>query len=163
MRAHAQAFADRVRGREPAADMRAAEGQARRKGRSFLPRFWRYVGRSVPAKISVVILLILVTMILFAPWIARYPAQEQHLRERFQTPSSTYWLGSDELGRDIYSRIVWGSRISVIIGATSVLMGLVTGVTWACSAATSAGSWTTRCLPERPVAAFPAYSAIMIH
>lgn len=100
----------------------------RRRNRSFLPRLWRHIGRSTPAKISVVIILLLLIMIVFAPWIARYPAEQQHLRERFQTPSSTYWLGTDELGRDVFSRIVWGSRISVIIGLLSVLAGLVSGV-----------------------------------
>ena len=66
-------------------------------------------------------------MALLAPVISTFNPVEQHILDRFKSPSTTYWLGADEYGRDIFSRIVWGSRISLSVGTISVLLGMMIG------------------------------------
>lgn len=80
------------------------------------------------------VLLLLVTA-LFAPWLAGRSPIEQDLANRLAPPSAEHWLGTDELGRDIWARIVWGSRITltivgivvVIVGPLGLLVGTVAG------------------------------------
>jgi len=80
------------------------------------------------------VLLLLVTA-LFAPWLAGRSPIEQDLANRLAPPSAVHWLGTDELGRDIWARIVWGSRITlaivgivvVIVGPLGLLVGTVAG------------------------------------
>jgi peptide/nickel transport system permease protein len=78
------------------------------------------------------ILMLLVISGLAAPLLAPFDPQEQRLESRLQPPpwmggtSSSTWLGTDNLGRDILSRIIYGSRISLLVGATTVILaGLV--------------------------------------
>ena len=74
------------------------------------------------------ILLLLVICGLTAPLLAPFDPQEQRLESRLQPPSwisgtaASYWLGTDNLGRDILSRIIYGSRISLLVGATTVVL-----------------------------------------
>jgi peptide/nickel transport system permease protein len=62
------------------------------------------------------IVLILFLVGIFANWIAPYGYNEMTLSARLQPPSATYWLGTDNLGRDLLSRIIYGARISMIVG-----------------------------------------------
>jgi peptide/nickel transport system permease protein len=77
--------------------------------------------------IGLIILILLIAMALLAPVLARYNPVEQHILERFASPSAKYWLGTDEYGRDLFSRIVWGSRISLTVGTISVVLGMIIG------------------------------------
>jgi peptide/nickel transport system permease protein len=77
--------------------------------------------------IGLVILLLMVAIALLAPLLAPYNPVEQHILDRLKPPSSQYLLGTDHYGRDILSRVVWGSRISLIIGVSSILLGMVVG------------------------------------
>ena len=65
---------------------------------------------------------------LFAPWLAPYDAADQKLMDRLEGPSWRHPLGNDELGRDILSRILLGTRVSMRVGATVVLLSGVAGV-----------------------------------
>src|SRR5687768_4840044 len=78
------------------------------------------------------ILSLLVVCGLAAPWLAPFDPQEQRLETRLQAPSwaggqsTSNWLGTDNLGRDILSRLIYGSRISLLVGATTVILaGLI--------------------------------------
>ncbi len=84
--------------------------------------------RNRMATVGVVILLFIIIIAVFAPWIAPYSPQAQNLRRRFETSSSDHWFGTDELGRDIFSRIVYGSRVSLMVGFAAAFGGLVVGV-----------------------------------
>jgi ABC-type dipeptide/oligopeptide/nickel transport system permease subunit len=64
---------------------------------------------------------------LFSPLIARYPYAEQHYDAIMAAPSATYFFGTDEFGRDIFSRIVEGARISLMVGFFSVIIGTGAG------------------------------------
>ena len=68
---------------------------------------------------------------LLAPWIAKYPYDLQNVNNIFASPSAEHWFGTDSLGRDLFSRLAYGSRISVsiaiITGACSILIGVILG------------------------------------
>ena len=90
--------------------------------------------RSNPlAMIGLLLILALLLMALFAPWLAHYSPIEQDLQARLHAPSHAHWLGTDELGRDIYSRIVYGSRITLyIIALVAIIVvpiGMLVGTT----------------------------------
>ena len=75
----------------------------------------------------------LVLVALLAPWLATYDPLIQVMDERLQPPSAAHWLGTDHLGRDIYSRIVWGARttlrIAVLVAVIVAPIGLAIGAT----------------------------------
>lgn len=84
---------------------------------------WRLLSGYPLAAVGVAILLLIIGSAVFADQIARYPYQQSHVADRLQSPSWTYWLGTDALGRDVFSRMVFGSRIVVTIGFGAVLLG----------------------------------------
>ncbi len=81
-------------------------------------------------KIAIAAFAILVLMILsafLANVIAPYDPNEISIRERTQGPSAAHWLGTDEFGRDVLSRIIYGSRVSLIVGVLAVMIACVIG------------------------------------
>jgi peptide/nickel transport system permease protein len=97
--------------------------------------------RNVISWVGVGLLALLVAMALLAPVIAPYNPVEQHIVDQFRGPSAKYWLGTDEYGRDIFSRILWGSRISLSVGTVSVLLGMVVGGALGIFAGYRGGVW----------------------
>jgi len=91
--------------------------------------------------IGVVILVILSLMAILAPVIAPFNPVEQHIADQFKPPTSKYWLGTDEYGRDTFSRIVWGARISLSVGTISVVIGMVVGGLFGILAGFRGGFW----------------------
>jgi peptide/nickel transport system permease protein len=87
--------------------------------------------RNVLATIGMVLVAIFVVFALFAPWIAPQNPSNIDLPSRLQPPSGAHWFGTDELGRDIFSRVVYGARISMLVGSSvvagSLLLGLILG------------------------------------
>jgi len=81
------------------------------------------------------IMAILILVAIFAPWISPYDPYDQDLTQRLKPPLSAnlngghYWLGTDQVGRDVLSRLIHGSRISLLVGMTVVPMSLVLGST----------------------------------
>ncbi|HSC81156.1 MAG TPA: ABC transporter permease subunit, partial [Chitinolyticbacter sp.] len=99
-----------------------------------LAEFWRGFARNRGASAALAFMLLLALAALFAPWIAPYSPIEQY-RDALLTPpawaeggSWRFVLGSDELGRDILSRLLHGARISLWIGVVSVLCSMIPGV-----------------------------------
>lgn len=78
--------------------------------------------------IGFVIVLAFIISVIFAPLIAPYDYSKQDIPNRMKGPSQTYWLGTDHLGRDIFSRLVYGSRIAFGTAIPSVAIALVTGI-----------------------------------
>jgi peptide/nickel transport system permease protein len=87
--------------------------------------------RNVLASAGMVLVAIFIIFALFAPWIAPQNPSNIDLPSRLQPPSGSHWFGTDELGRDILSRVIYGARISMLVGgsvvAGSLLLGLVLG------------------------------------
>jgi len=75
-----------------------------------------------------VLVVVFVIFALFAPWIAPQDPASINLPSRLDTPSHTHWFGTDELGRDILSRVIYGARISMMVGSCVVLTSLGLGL-----------------------------------
>jgi peptide/nickel transport system permease protein len=79
-------------------------------------------------KAGLVIVGTIVILGLLAPWIAPHPWDTISIRTRFQPPSATYWLGTDEYGRDVLSRLLMGTRLSLAMGLGATLISIAVGV-----------------------------------
>lgn len=75
------------------------------------------------------ILALVVLAAIFAPLISPYDPRDQDVLHVFANPSPRHWLGTDDLGRDILSRIIWGARATLYVGFVSVTIAVVCGVT----------------------------------
>jgi len=75
-----------------------------------------------------VILATVALLALFAPWLTPYDPMALKILDRLQSPRATHWFGTDELGRDVFSRVIFGARYSLLIGALVVLISMVCGV-----------------------------------
>jgi peptide/nickel transport system permease protein len=98
-------------------------------------RAWRSLRKSLTGMVGLAIVTLILIVTLFGPWIAPHDPVQHNLRSRFQPPGhtdarGTYLLGTDQLGRDVLSRIIAGTRISVVIGVASVLIAGAIGVVY---------------------------------
>lgn len=107
----------------PTSKLQASLGNSYRMARALM--------RNPLAVVGAVILLVLVLAAIFAPWIAPQTPLGQDLGARLLPPSAAHWMGTDELGRDIFSRVVYGARITLMIVALvaviSAPLGLLIG------------------------------------
>lgn len=80
------------------------------------------------AVVGALIVLIYVFVATFAPWLAPYDPYEINLENKLLSPNSSHWMGTDDKGRDILSRIIYGSRLSMGIGFAAVIFGAFFGI-----------------------------------
>lgn len=85
--------------------------------------------RNTRAVIGLALLLLFCLMALTAPWVAPYEADEQILLDRLKPPSAEHLMGTDQLGRDIFSRALYASQISIPIGIFAMLVAATVGIT----------------------------------
>ncbi|KPF50200.1 D-ala-D-ala transporter subunit [beta proteobacterium AAP121] len=101
---------------------------------------WRSFARNRLALVGLVLVLALVLLAVLAPWIAPHPPTVGDLAQRLQPPSATHWFGTDDQGRDIFSRLLHGSHITlfvvVLVAVLAAPIGLLVG-----TAAGYAGGW----------------------
>ncbi|OYV47349.1 MAG: peptide ABC transporter permease [Halothiobacillus sp. 24-54-40] len=95
---------------------------------SWHQRFIRPLVRQRSAMVGLVIIVIYILAALFAPWLATHDPTAQDLAAALQGPSAAHWLGTDSFGQDLYSRLLYGAQLALIIGFASVALGLVIGV-----------------------------------
>lgn len=91
----------------------------------------RSLGRkpmSLQLKIGLLLTLTIVLLGLLAPWIAPHSWDTIAIKSRFLPPNSTYWLGTDEFGRDVLSRVLMGTRLSIAMGVSATLVSLAIGI-----------------------------------
>jgi peptide/nickel transport system permease protein len=103
-------------------------------------RFVRAATRHQLALAGLVIVLLLALIAALAPLLSPYAPAAQHLAERLQGPSAQHWLGTDELGRDILSRLLYGARLTLGIVALVTAISAPLGLAIGCSAS-YAGGW----------------------
>ncbi len=94
---------------------------------------WRRFLRNRLATASAVFLLLIGLLAAAAPWVARYSYEEQNIEHRLETASASHWMGTDGLGRDLWSRVIYGARLSLLVGVVTALGALVVG--------TAVGAW----------------------
>ena len=90
----------------------------------------RRLFKNKAAVAGAIVLLVLIVLAVFAPWIAPYPYAYQNLDLGASPPSSAHLLGTDVLGRDLLSRILYGARISLLVGFIATTVALLIGVSW---------------------------------
>ena len=100
------------------------------QGSSLWTDAWRRLLANKAAVAGGIILLILVFLAIFAPWIAPHSYSYQNLELGAQPPSGNFLLGTDTLGRDLFSRILYGARVSLLVGFVATGVALVIGVSW---------------------------------
>lgn len=99
-------------------------------GSQLLPATIRFLKSSPPGTISLLFWIILILMAIFAPQLAPYDPLEANYSMLRSPPSPEHILGTDDLGRDILSRIIFGARITLLVAISSVLLGDTLGFMW---------------------------------
>ncbi len=91
-------------------------------------RAWRRLARRRGALFGAAVVLLFIGVALFAPWLAPYDPIETSWSAIRQAPSSAHWFGTDDIGRDVLSRVAWGTRASLLAGVVSVSISIALGV-----------------------------------
>ncbi len=112
---------------QPAETLRERQERAAAGGE--LADLWRRLRRNRAAIAGAGIVVVFVALAVLAPVLVPYNPIQGNLNDRLQSFSGTHWLGTDELGRDLLSRIIYGARISLQIQIVAVFLSLVIGVT----------------------------------
>lgn len=106
---------------------------------SFWEEGWKRFCQNKVALIGLSLLLFFIVMSIIGPWMNSYTYYETHLQLKNMAPCKEFWFGTDELGRDLFTRIWWGARISLFVGITASLIDLVIGVLYGSFAAILGG------------------------
>jgi peptide/nickel transport system permease protein len=94
-----------------------------------MSRLLRIARRKPIGTVSLVIIVALIFIAIFSPWISPYDPNELRPLQRLHAPGGGFLLGTDQVGRDVMSRLFWGARISLYVGVLAVLIGVGLGVT----------------------------------
>lgn len=104
---------------------------------------------------------LLVLAAILAPWLARHDPAAQNLPDRLEGPSAAHWLGTDELGRDVFARVLYGARVSMTVGSSVVgscaMLGLLVG-----SMSGYFGGWFDRITNAILINAFLSFPGILL-
>ena len=95
----------------------------------FVARLIEVFGANRTSWVGLALFAAICTMAVFAPWIAGIDPLEQSIIDKLQPPSAAHWFGTDEFGRDVFARLVWGSRISLVVSVSAISIALVVGGT----------------------------------
>ena len=138
----------------------AEESLAVKRTSTFAP-LRDFLRQSILARVGFAAAVILLVAAMLAPWIAPANPAAQNLPDRLQGPSLTHWMGTDELGRDVLSRTLYGARISLLVAASVVfgcgVTGLVVGML-----AGYAGGWFDRVVNLLLINAFLSFPGILL-
>ena len=96
-----------------------------RRAAAMLKTLWHSRGA---VRFGIVVLVAMVLMSLLAPWLAPYGVDQQNLSNVMQSPSLAHWLGTDNLGRDLLTRIIWGGRVPLTVAAVATLLAASIGI-----------------------------------
>ncbi len=109
--------------------VKPAEGQTERlKKRSNMGEIWHRLRKNKVSMVCLVVLVIMILAIIFAGVLSPYDYAEQDLTMRFALPSKEHWMGCDDYGRDLLTRLLVGGRYSLLIAILSVAIGIVGGM-----------------------------------
>ncbi len=101
---------------------------------------WRSLTANKAALVSLVFIAFLVFLAIFGPYLTPYSPIETDMASALQSPSATHWFGTDQLGMDIFSRVIAGTRVSLTVGLLAVSIALTTGILLG-AVAGYAGGW----------------------
>ena len=100
------------------------------KGTSLWQDAWHRLKKNRLALFGLAVLISLCIIALLTPWIAPYGYEQQNLQLGASPPSAAHWLGTDIFGRDMLTRIMYGSRVSLMVGFIATGVALVIGILW---------------------------------
>ncbi|MGK6306512.1 ABC transporter permease [Variovorax sp. DT-64] len=92
------------------------------------PKRWRWLRKHPTLVLGALLLIAMALLSIAAPWIATHHPQDIDPLARMQPASAEHWFGTDALGRDVFSRAVWGGRVSMVVGLTVACLATVFGV-----------------------------------
>lgn len=92
-----------------------------------LPTLWRFMREQPVAAAGLAVIVVMVVVAVFAPWIAPYDPLDVDFAAVLAPPSATHWLGTDTFGRDMLSRIIYGARTALAVGLVSSFVGCTAG------------------------------------
>ncbi len=110
------------------ANTMAAGTEALPKKRGLWQNAWKRLKRNKRAMVGMYIMLAILLLAIFAPVIAPYGYDDQVLTEAFQSPSLKHLCGTDNFGRDVFSRLLYGGRISLTLGLIAVALSTIVGI-----------------------------------
>jgi peptide/nickel transport system permease protein len=120
-----------------------------------------FLRHSVPGSVGLALCALLIVLAVGAPWLAPYNPSTQNLRQRLAAPSASHWMGTDELGRDVLSRVIYGARVSMSVSVSVVfgagIIGLALG-----SLAGYFGGWFDRLINIALINAFLSFPGILL-
>jgi peptide/nickel transport system permease protein len=148
-------MADAVLERQP-----RPAGHATRPAATNIQLAWRRLRRNRSAVAGLIVIAILVFSAVFAPWLAPYDPYRVDLDNRLQPPGGAHILGTDELGRDILSRLLYGARVSLWVGIVTVAAAALIGVSGGLVAGYLGGYWDAVIM--RVVDIFLAFPVILL-
>jgi len=129
--------------------------------RELLHELGDFLRRSPPGRWGFALTLLLIIVALAAPWLAPYDPVAQNLPARLVPPTAAHWMGTDELGRDILSRIIFGTRVSMLVSISVVfgagIIGLAIG-----AVAGYFGGWIDRFVNIILINAFLSFPGILL-
>jgi peptide/nickel transport system permease protein len=96
-----------------------------------LEDIWRQLRRNKGAIIGLILIIVIILVARLSPLLLDYDKDVigQNIKQRLKPPSSAHWFGTDELGRDILSRVIYGARYSLAVGIVAVFVALAFGIT----------------------------------
>ncbi len=108
-----------------------ASGQKQYKKRSLAAEVWRNYKKNPSAMIALVLVIIIVFVAIFAQFFYDFKKDivKQHVKEKFQKPSAEHWFGTDNYGRDVFIRVIYGAKYSLSVGVVAVAISCIVGVT----------------------------------
>jgi len=123
--------------------------------------FREFLQQSAMGRWALALTLLLIFVALTAPWIAPANPTTLNLPIRLEAPNATHWMGTDELGRDIFSRVLFGARVSIFVGISVVLGAGLIGLTVG-SLAGYCGGWFDRLVNIILINAFLSFPGILL-
>ncbi len=147
----------------PDGDTRGTLGAgAGRQGNAEKNRLWRRFLRYRPGVVGLVFIVLLVTCAIAAPLLAPYAPEAVNPKLRGHGPTMAHWLGNDDIGRDILSRLIFGTRVALIVGLGATLIAVVIGVSVGATAGYFGGKidfWLSRLIDT--LMAFPLLALLL--
>ena len=98
------------------------------KSKSFARNVWESFSRNRLALVGLILLAVLVCAAVFGPMLSPYPYDGMDAMSRNQSSTAAHWFGTDQMGRDIFTRVLYGTRVSLLVGFASTALNLVIGV-----------------------------------
>lgn len=98
------------------------------QSKSFARNVWESFSRNRLALVGLILLALLVCAAIFGPMLSPYPYDGMDAMSRNQSSSAAHWFGTDQMGRDVFTRVLYGARVSLLVGFASTALNLVIGV-----------------------------------